>query len=95
LASPGEIGAERLVSMLIKVESSSTATRPASPARQPNRQSRSASGAPPQTFADGQGWEPASELRPITRQRDEAVVPAAGQMRLGPRRERSLLVSPR
>jgi hypothetical protein len=99
LASPGEIGAERLVGMLIKLESSSTATRPASPGAQPGRQSRNSSSIPPQTFAEGQGWAPVDRVRPITRTRDDSVVPAGGSSRQEPqqqpRRERSLLVSPR
>jgi hypothetical protein len=95
LASPGEIGAERLVGMLIKVETPSTATRPEAPAVQPGRQSRSTSAAPPQTFADGEGWEPAAQDRRQSRTRDESVVPTSGRVRQLQLRERSLLVTPR
>jgi hypothetical protein len=92
LASPGEVGAGRLIGMLIKTDSSSTATRPASGAAI-GRQSSNSSNVPPRTFAE-EGWEPAGEGTGIT-QRDEAVRPASGELRQSPRRERSLLVSPR
>jgi hypothetical protein len=93
LASPGEIGAERLIGMLIKSENTSTATRSAAPATT-GRQSSNTSGRPPRTFAEGEGWEPAGS-RPAGVTRDRAVQPASGEARQGPRRERSLLVSPR
>jgi hypothetical protein len=93
LASPGEIGAERLVGMLLKVEASSPATRPTPPAVVPGRQSRGTS-AGPQTFADGQGWEPADLDRLQGHTRDESVVPASSNAQQS-RGERSLLVSPR
>jgi hypothetical protein len=91
LAMPGEIGAERLIGMLIKTEHTSTATRPGSAT---GRQSSNAAGAPPRTFADGQDWEPAGN-RADGAQRDEAVRPTSGTSPQGPRQERSLLVSPR
>jgi hypothetical protein len=91
LASPGEIGAERLIGMLIKTENTSTATRPGSAT---GRQSSNAADRPPRTFADGQGWEPAGN-RAGAVQRDEAIQPTSGEFRQPPRRERSLLVSPR
>ncbi len=89
LASPGEIGAERLIGMLIKSESTSTATRPGSAT---GRQSNSAE-TPPRTFADAEGWEPAGN-RTLPGQRDEAIQPASGEAPERPPRERSLLVSP-
>lgn len=91
LASPGEIGAERLIGMLIKSESTSTATRPESPT---GRQSSNAEVEVPKTFADGEGWEPAGN-RADAGQRDEAVRPASGESPQETRRERSLLVWPR
>ena len=92
LASPGEIGAERLIGMLIKVESASTATRPSSTGTT-GRQSSNGSGAPPRTFVE-EGWEPAGNSAG-TVQRDNAIQPASGVSQPPPRRERSLLVSPR
>jgi hypothetical protein len=94
LASPGEIGADRLVGMLIKVEASSTATRPKLPTTEPGRQSRGTTAAPPQTFADGEGWEPADLDRLQGRTRDASVVPASSNAPQS-RGERSLIVSPR
>jgi hypothetical protein len=91
LASPGDIGADRLIGMLIKTESTSTATRPGSA---PGRQSSNVEGEPPKTFADEGEWEPA-QTRADTGRRDEAVQPASGTSTQGPQRERSLLVSPR
>jgi len=93
LASPGEIGAERLIGMLIKTENASTATRPATPSAT-GRQSSNAAEMPPRTFANDQGWEPAGS-RVDTGRRDEAIQPASGVSQQPPRRERSLLVSPR
>jgi hypothetical protein len=94
LATPGEIGAERLVGMLIQRDTPSTATRNASPVVPPGRQSRDGSGTLRQTFADGEGWEPAGQDRSGTAKRDEAVAPASGESRDSPREERSLLVKP-
>ncbi|MEX0613251.1 MAG: hypothetical protein WD738_23145 [Pirellulales bacterium] len=93
LASPGEIGAQRLIGMLIKVEGSSTATRPELPGAT-GRQSRNDASAPPRTFADGQGWEPAADRADAIR-RDESVQPISSESGQLPHRERSLLVSPR
>ena len=63
LATPGEIGSERLIGRLIMRAGASTATRPRG--RALNRQSRSATTAPPSTYAEG--WSPASEIRPPAR----------------------------
>lgn len=89
LASPGEIGPDRLIGMLIKTDNSSTATRPAS-SDEYRRQSSNTSQRPPRTFAEGQGWEPAGGGI-----RDGAVRPTSGTAAEEPQRERSLLVSPR
>jgi hypothetical protein len=91
LASPGEIGTDRLIGILIKTEHTSTATRSSSPTPPPGRQSNATSEHPPQTFAAGEGWEPAG-LRDENVRRDEAVKPAAGTAGQTPRIERSLLV---
>jgi hypothetical protein len=91
LASPGEIGAERLIGMLIKTENASTATRPGTAT---SRQSRNAADMPPRTFADGEGWEPVGNHEGAAK-RDDAIQPTSGESTQGPRRERSLLVSPR
>jgi len=93
LSTPGEIGAERLIGMLIKQGNTSTSTRTSAPAPPPGRQSRKAVDAPPQTFADG--WEAAGDERAAASTRDRAIRPASGESQAGPRRERSLLVSPR
>jgi hypothetical protein len=93
LASPGEIGAERLIGMLIKTENASTATRQSSLGAT-GRQSSNTADVPPRTFADGEGWEPAGG-RAGSGRRDEAVQPTSGVAPQPPRRERSLLVSPR
>ena len=60
LATPGEIGSDRLIGRLIMRGGASTATRP-SGAAPLNRQSRSATTAPPSTYAEG--WTPASEIQ--------------------------------
>jgi len=92
LAAPGEIPPERLLGMLIKSPHTSIAA-PAMPATpQPTGQSGVARGVPPRTFADGEGWEPASLQPPQNVRRDEAVRPASGEATNPPRRERSLLV---
>jgi hypothetical protein len=93
LASPGEIGAERLIGILIKTENSSTAAR-ATSSGATGRQSNNTAQMPLRTFANDEGWEPASSPGDADRQ-DGAVRPASGEMRQAPRRERSLLVSPR
>jgi hypothetical protein len=94
LSTPGEIGAERLVGMLIKIESSPTAGRPNLPGSASGRQSRKSTEVPPQTFAEGEGWEPADGQRASAATRDPAVAPASAETRQLPRRERSLLVKP-
>jgi hypothetical protein len=93
LSTPGDIEAERLVGMLIKVSVPPTATRPALPAGTNGRQSRSTISAPPRTFASDEGWESASVAKETTR--DESVRPAAAEENEAPREERSLLVTPR
>jgi hypothetical protein len=94
LATPGEIGAERLVGMLIKLDNTPTATRPSLPAGTNGRQSRDARSAPPQTFADAEGWEPAGQSVSRAATRDESIQQAAAEEKSAPREERSLLVSP-
>ena len=71
LATPGEIGAERLVGMLIKRAGASTATRPRVPPRLECRQSRSATTAPPQHLRAKVGSRPARAAASTTR--DDAV----------------------
>ena len=93
LASPGEIGPDRLIGMLIKTENASTATRTSSPDTT-GRQSSTTADVPPRTFAEGEGWEPAGGRADRSR-RDEGVQPTSGVSPQPPRRERSLLVSPR
>jgi hypothetical protein len=93
LASPGEIGADRLLSMLIKQEGSdSTATRINSPAPPSNRQSQTKSTEAPRTFAEG--WEPLKSDSDFATKRDEAVAPASAEAPSDPHVEHSLLVSP-
>jgi hypothetical protein len=95
LSTPGDIEAERLVGMLIKVSAPPTATRPKLPAGTNGRQSRGTSTAPPRTFARDEGWESVSRTATEGRSRDEAVRPAAAEAQTAPRQERSLLVTPR
>jgi hypothetical protein len=94
LSTPGEIGAERLVGLLIKRDNTPTATRPALPSSPGRRQSRN-SATPPRTFADDEGWEPASLSVSRAATSDDAVKRASGEEPQRPRQERSLLVSPR
>jgi hypothetical protein len=92
LASPGEIGPERLISMLIKPEGGdNTATRFSSPAPQLNRQTQKKP-AIPKTFAEG--WEPLKSDAESTTTRDDAVAPASAEAPSSPHVEHSLLVSP-
>lgn len=92
LAAPGEIPPERLLSMLIKSQYTSMGAPAMPTAPLPSGQSGVARGVPPRTFADGEGWEPASLQPPENVLRDEAVRPASGEATNPPRRERSLLV---
>jgi hypothetical protein len=92
LATPGEIGSERLVARLIMRAGASTATRP-SETTPLNRQSGNGTTGPPSTYAEG--WAPASDGRAVGTTRDEAVTPASAQASEGPHEERSLLVKPR
>jgi hypothetical protein len=95
LSTPGEIGAERLVGMLIKVSTPPTATRPTLPTGTNGRQSRRATSAPPRTFAGTEGWESASQSVAQGTRRDESVRHASAEEKETPREERSLLVTPR
>lgn len=91
LASPGQIGSDRLIGMLImRAGASNTATRPATLSPPPNRQSQVSMEEDAQTFAEG--WESiksASAEFPIDEDEEPASVEAR---RSKPRRERSLLV---
>jgi hypothetical protein len=89
LATPGEIGSERLIGRLIMRTGASTATR-AGETVPSNRQSGSAIGAPPSTYSEG--WSAASGAPVVGTTRDEAVTPASAESSDGPREERSLLV---
>jgi hypothetical protein len=91
LASPGPIDAGRLIGMLIKRDSPSTAIRPFVPAAPPNRQSQDRYSAPPGTFAE-EGWTPISDGAAVGASRDEAVQPASAVAPPDRRQERSLLV---
>jgi hypothetical protein len=97
LASPGEVGAVRLTSMLIKTDTASTATKSSMPVPPPNRQS-SSQPTPPRTFAEGA----AASAGPIanTAKRDEDVQAASANEPGSPtkstsKKERSLLVAPK
>jgi hypothetical protein len=92
LATPGEIGSERLIGMLIMRSGTSTATRSSTAPPPLNRQSRAAAAPPPSTFADG--WTPPIGGQTTSSIRDEAVTPAAANSETGPLKERSLLVKP-
>jgi hypothetical protein len=89
LATPGQIDADRLIGMLIKRDSPSTATRPFMPAAPPNHQSQNINSSPPNTFAPG--WTP-SEGGQRASLRDDAVQPASAVAPADRRQERSLLV---
>jgi hypothetical protein len=89
LATPGEIGSERLIGRLILRSDAATATRPGTAPL--NRQS-SASASPPSTYVEG--WTQANDTRAISSTRDEAVTPASAESAGVPREERSLLVKP-
>lgn len=92
LATPGEIGTERLVSMLIKSQHApSTATRSSSTLPPFERQSRSLNGAPLQTYAEG--WTPVRENSDGHPRRDEAIEQASAETQTL-RKEKSLLVRP-
>lgn len=95
LSTPGDIGAERLVGMLIKVTVPPTAKRPTLPTGTNGRQSRSTTSAPPRTFARDEGWESASQSTARGARLDETVKPASAEEKKAPRKERSLLVTPR
>jgi hypothetical protein len=90
LATPGPIDAGRLIGMLIKRDSSSTATRPFAPASPLNRQSQLRTNLPPSTFVEG--WTPVRGDGAVGPKRDEAVQPASAVAPPGRRQERSLLV---
>jgi hypothetical protein len=92
LATPGEIGADRLIGRLILRDGASTATRASGATPLPNRQSNHSATSPPSTFA--RDWAPSDGGRSASSSRDHAVTSASGQSNQG-RRERSLLVSPR
>ncbi len=94
LASPGQVSPERLTGMLIRSTATATATKSATPAPPPNRQS-SGDSSPPSTFAKGS--PPAVTAITNTAKRDDEVRPASGTQptsakQSAPRRERSLLV---
>jgi hypothetical protein len=94
LSTPGEIGADRLIGLLIKRDNTPTATRPSLPSGTNGRQSNNSESTPLRTFAADEGWESASQS--VARIRDESVQPAAAAEKNPPVRvERSLLVSPR
>jgi hypothetical protein len=92
LSTPGEIGAEGLVRMLIRRDNLPTATRPTLPSGTNGRQSNSRS-ATPQTFAE-EGWESASQTVSRANTRDESVEPASAEFQQPSGGERSLLVTP-
>jgi hypothetical protein len=95
LSTPGDIGAERLVAMLIKVSAPPTATRPGLPAGTNGRQSQNSNPAPPRTFASDEGWESVSQNVARENTRDDSVKQTSAEEKAVPREERSLLVTPR
>jgi hypothetical protein len=94
LSTPGDIAAERLVGMLIKVSVPPTATRPTLPAGTSGRQSRNSTSVP-RTFAGVEGWESASQTTARETTRDESVKAASAEESAAAPKERSLLVPPR
>ncbi len=91
LATPGQVSAEQLTGMLIKRTGSTTATRSASPAPPPSRQSSGAATSPPRTFAED--WTPASNAQTknnTSAKRDEKVRPAAAATQSPSHGERSI-----
>jgi hypothetical protein len=97
LATPGQVSAERLTSMLINSTVSSTARRPALPTPPRNRQSSDES-APLRTFVEGS----ASGVNTVsaTTKRDDSIRPASGTESAAkaisePREEKSLVVPKR
>jgi hypothetical protein len=95
LSTPGEIGAEGLVRMLILRDNAPTATRPSVPSGARGRQSRDESRAPQKTFADDVGWESADRSVSRAMTRDDSVERASAEVNRAPGQERSLLVTPR
>jgi len=96
LSTPGEIGADRLVGMLIKVDVPSTATRPSLPTGASGPQSQRST-LPPRTFAD-EGWQSATQSVARATTDDDSVMATSAEVEASdepPRVERSLLVSPR
>jgi hypothetical protein len=93
LSTPGAVGADRLVTMLIKRDDVPTATRPSLPGSTTGRQSQNDVGSVRRTFAD-EGWESSGDERASTIRRDEAVEQTSTDSANPPRRERSLLVTP-
>jgi hypothetical protein len=94
LSTPGAVGAERLVTMLIKRDDLPTATRPSLPGDTTGRQSQNDTESVRRTFAD-EGWESSGDERASNIRRDEAVEQTSADEEKTPRRERSLLVTPR
>jgi hypothetical protein len=94
LSTPGEIGADRLIGLLIRRDNTPTATRPSLPSGTNGRQSNNSATTPLRTFAADEGWESASQS--VARIRDDSVQPVGAAEESPPvREERSLLVSPR
>jgi hypothetical protein len=93
LSTPGQVASDRLVGMLIKSSSPSTATRTSTPAPF-NRQSQNAPSLP-KTFGD-EGWTPASGEKVGEAALDDAIKQASGEtpVEQPPREEHSLLVNP-
>jgi hypothetical protein len=94
LSTPGDVGSERLIGMLIKSTGTATATRGSGPVPF-NRQSQAAPSLP-KTFDEG--WTPASGEKLGDRELDEAIKQTSGETETAadepPRQERSLLVKP-
>ena len=94
LATPGQLPAERLISMLILRNDAGTAAPTSNPASSSNDQRNGAGQSAPRTFSGG--WSPAAARSMSGTTRDDAVEPASGELENSPpRRERSLLVKPR
>jgi hypothetical protein len=91
LATPGQISAERLTSMLIKRPGSSTTTRSGTAAPPPTRTSSGVETSAPRTFANQSDWLPVERSTATNElQRDSAVKPASATSE--DNRERSVLI---
>jgi hypothetical protein len=95
LAAPGQVAADQLIGMLIKRNSTSTATLPSSTNPPADRRSQNGTDGP-STYAGGaSGWTPVEPADFSTARRDEAITPASNEATPPVGGERSLIVPPR